>query len=139
MRQQSTAGHLQATVLSKTRVDLQLNKQVRRDMELHNEKVKKIGKSWASGNFHFGDTMKALDPNTEETMWSFFLSLLIEQPRLIFLEIARNATGQARLLALASTAIEQVSLIGLKRTDNLPDRLIELFLRNERRMDLVSK
>ncbi|KAG2456882.1 ZMYM1 protein, partial [Polypterus senegalus] len=41
----STAGHLQATVLSKTfgetRVDLQLNEQVRREMELHNEKVKK--------------------------------------------------------------------------------------------------
>ena len=36
-RHQSTAGHLQAT----TRVDLQLNEQVRRETELHNEKVKK--------------------------------------------------------------------------------------------------
>lgn len=44
-RHQSTAGHLQATVLSKTfgetRVDLQLSKQVRRETELHNEQVKK--------------------------------------------------------------------------------------------------
>ena len=44
-RHQSTAGHLQATVLLKTfgdtRVDLQLNEQVRRETELHNEKVKK--------------------------------------------------------------------------------------------------
>ncbi|XP_070406828.1 zinc finger MYM-type protein 1-like [Nothobranchius furzeri] len=44
-RQQSTAGHLQATVLLKTfgdtRVDLQLSEQARKDTELHNEKVKK--------------------------------------------------------------------------------------------------
>lgn len=45
VRHQSTARHLQATVhlktFGETRVDLQLNKQVRREMELHNEKVKK--------------------------------------------------------------------------------------------------
>ena len=44
-RHQSTTGHLQATVLLKifgdTRVDIQLNKQVRREIELHNEMVKK--------------------------------------------------------------------------------------------------
>ncbi|CAM4596457.1 unnamed protein product [Leuciscus chuanchicus] len=44
-RHQITAGHLQATVLLKTfgetRVDLQLNEQMRRETELHNEKVKK--------------------------------------------------------------------------------------------------
>ncbi|KAG7513368.1 zinc finger MYM-type protein 1-like [Solea senegalensis] len=44
-RHQSTAGHLQATVLLKTfgdtRVDSQLNEQVRRERELHNEMVKK--------------------------------------------------------------------------------------------------
>ncbi len=43
-RHQSTAGHLQATVhlktFGETRVDLQLNEQVRRETELHNEKVK---------------------------------------------------------------------------------------------------
>ena len=45
MRHHSTAGHLQATVLSKTfgeaRVDLQLSEQVRWETELHNKKVKK--------------------------------------------------------------------------------------------------
>ncbi|XP_077445261.1 uncharacterized protein LOC144065901 isoform X4 [Stigmatopora argus] len=44
-RHQSSAGHLQATVLSKTfgetRVELQFNEQVRRETECHNEKVKK--------------------------------------------------------------------------------------------------
>lgn len=44
-RHQSTAGHLQATVLVKTfgdtRVDLQLSEQARRETELHNERVKK--------------------------------------------------------------------------------------------------
>ncbi|XP_019896449.1 uncharacterized protein LOC105029183 isoform X1 [Esox lucius] len=44
-RHQSTAGHLQATVLLKTfgdvRVDVQLNEQMQRETELHNEKVKK--------------------------------------------------------------------------------------------------
>ena len=87
MRHQSTAGHLQAMVLSKTfgetRVDLQLSEQVCRETELHNEKMKKNREIlkrlidcvifWASRNFHFGDTMKALDPKTKETMWSFFL------------------------------------------------------------------
>ncbi|XP_068440759.1 zinc finger MYM-type protein 1-like [Clinocottus analis] len=44
-RHQSTAVHLQATVLLKTfgetRVDSEINKQVCREIELHNEKVKK--------------------------------------------------------------------------------------------------
>ena len=44
-RDQSTARHLRATVLSKTfgetRVDLQLIEQVRRETELHNKQVKK--------------------------------------------------------------------------------------------------
>lgn len=57
--------------------DLQLCVQVCREMELHNEKVKKdreiikrlIGCVifYVSRNFHFGDMMKALDPKTEET------------------------------------------------------------------------
>ncbi|XP_077447404.1 zinc finger MYM-type protein 1-like [Stigmatopora argus] len=45
MRHQSSAGHLQATVRSKTfgdsRVELQFNEQVRTETERHNEKVKK--------------------------------------------------------------------------------------------------
>ncbi|KAM6949866.1 ribonuclease P protein subunit p29 isoform 1-T1 [Lycodopsis pacificus] len=45
IRHQSTTGHLQATVLSKTfgqnQVDPQLDEQVRREKELYNEKVKK--------------------------------------------------------------------------------------------------
>lgn len=45
MRHQRTAGHQKATVLCKTfgetRVDLQLNEQVRRETQLHNERVKK--------------------------------------------------------------------------------------------------
>ena len=44
-RHQSTAGHLQAAVISKTfgetRVDLQLSEQVCRETELHNQQVKK--------------------------------------------------------------------------------------------------
>ncbi|XP_051918603.1 zinc finger MYM-type protein 1-like [Hippocampus zosterae] len=44
-KHQSTAGHLQATVRLKTfgdtRVHVQLSEQARREMELHNEKVKK--------------------------------------------------------------------------------------------------
>ena len=44
-RHQDTAGDLQAMVVSKTfgetRVDIQLSMQVRRETELHNEKVKK--------------------------------------------------------------------------------------------------
>lgn len=44
-RHQSTIGHLQATVLSKTfgetRVDLQLSEQVHRETDLKNQKVKK--------------------------------------------------------------------------------------------------
>lgn len=52
---------------------------------------------------------------------------------------ARNTTGQVRLSALALMAIEKDSLMELKRTDNLSDRVIELFLRKERRMDTVYK
>ena len=54
---------------------------------------------------------------------------------------ARNATGQARLSALASMAIEKELLLELKRTPEkkLHDRVIELFLRKERRMDFVFK
>lgn len=115
-RHQSTAGHLQATVLSKTfgetRVDLQLSEQVRRETELHNEKVKK-NREWLLLNGHF-------QPDSE-------------------LKHARNTAGQARLSALASMAIEKGFLMELKRTDNLYDRIIELFLRKERRMGFVYK
>lgn len=52
---------------------------------------------------------------------------------------ARNTTGQARLSALASMAIEKDFLMELKRTDNLHNRVIEIFLRKERRMDFVYK
>ncbi|KAM9342344.1 zinc finger MYM-type protein 1-like [Pholidichthys leucotaenia] len=51
----------------------------------------------------------------------------------------RNTTGQTRLSALASMAIEKDLLLELKRTDNLYNRVIELFLRKERRMDFVYK
>lgn len=50
---------------------------------------------------------------------------------------ARNTTGQARLSALALMAIEKDFLMKLKHTDNLYDRVIELFLRKERGMDFV--
>ena len=52
---------------------------------------------------------------------------------------ARNMTGQARLSALDSMAIEKDFLMELKCTDNLYDRVIEIFLRKERRMDFVYK
>ncbi|KAG2460693.1 ZMYM1 protein, partial [Polypterus senegalus] len=52
---------------------------------------------------------------------------------------ARNTTGQVRLSALASMAIERDFLMELKRTDNLYNRVNELFLRKERRMDFVYK
>ena len=54
---------------------------------------------------------------------------------------ARNRTGQARLSALASMAIERDLLLELKHapTDGLHDRVIELFLKKERRMDFVYK
>ena len=52
---------------------------------------------------------------------------------------ARNMTGQARLSALASMAIEKDFLMELKHMDNLYDRVIEIFLRKERRMDFVYK
>lgn len=51
---------------------------------------------------------------------------------------ARNTSGQAQLSALASMAIEKDFLMELKRTDNLHDRVIEIFLRIER-MDFVFK
>ncbi|XP_077444502.1 zinc finger MYM-type protein 1-like isoform X2 [Stigmatopora argus] len=52
---------------------------------------------------------------------------------------ARNTTGQARLSALALMAIEKNFLTDMKRTDNLYDRVIEIFSRKERRMDFVYK
>ena len=52
---------------------------------------------------------------------------------------ARNMTGQARLSALALMAIEKDFLLQLKQKDNLYDRVVELFLRRERRMDFVYK
>uniref|UniRef100_A0A8C7XI81 Zinc finger MYM-type protein 1-like n=1 Tax=Oryzias sinensis TaxID=183150 RepID=A0A8C7XI81_9TELE len=51
---------------------------------------------------------------------------------------AKNTTGQTRLSALALMAIEKDFLMELKR-DNLHDRVIEQFLRKERRMDFVFK
>ena len=52
---------------------------------------------------------------------------------------SRNATGQTRLSALASMSIEKNILVELKRTDTLYNRVIEVFLRKERRMDFVFK
>ena len=52
---------------------------------------------------------------------------------------ARNTTGQARLSALASMAIEKVLVSELKRTDVLYSRVIEVFTKRDRRMDFVFK
>ncbi|CDQ74374.1 unnamed protein product [Oncorhynchus mykiss] len=52
---------------------------------------------------------------------------------------SRNATGQTRLSALASMSIEKDLLVELKRTDRLYNRVIEVFLRKERRKDFVFK
>ncbi|XP_049573527.1 zinc finger MYM-type protein 1 isoform X1 [Syngnathus scovelli] len=52
---------------------------------------------------------------------------------------ARNTTGQARPSALASMAIEKDFLMELKRTDDLHNRVIEIFSRKEGRMDFVYK
>ncbi|XP_077478100.1 torsin-4A isoform X3 [Stigmatopora argus] len=52
---------------------------------------------------------------------------------------ARNTTGQTRLSALALMAIEKNFLMDLKRTCNLYHRVIEIFLRKERRMHFVYK
>nr|XP_032834249.1 zinc finger MYM-type protein 1-like [Petromyzon marinus] len=52
---------------------------------------------------------------------------------------SRNKTEQARLSALASMAIEKDLLLELKRTDVLYNRVIELFVKKERRMDFVFK
>ena len=51
---------------------------------------------------------------------------------------ARNTTGQARLSSLASIAIEKDFLLELKRT-GLHERVIDVFLKKERRMDFVFK
>lgn len=51
---------------------------------------------------------------------------------------ARNTTGQAQLSALALMAIEK-DLMELKHKDNLYNRVIELFLSKERKMDFVYK
>ena len=66
--------------------------------------------------------------------------LLFRNPNLVTLikTYARNTTGQARLSALASMAIERDLLLELKRTV-LHDRVIELFLKKERRMDFIFK
>ncbi|XP_054626214.1 zinc finger MYM-type protein 1-like [Dunckerocampus dactyliophorus] len=52
---------------------------------------------------------------------------------------ARNTLGQSRLAALASMSIEKDFLMDLKRREHLYDRVIEVFLRKERRMDFVYK
>ena len=52
---------------------------------------------------------------------------------------ARNRTGQKRLSALASMAIERDLLMELKRTGGLHDRVMDVFLRKERRMDFIFK
>ncbi|XP_077458673.1 uncharacterized protein LOC144075488 [Stigmatopora argus] len=52
---------------------------------------------------------------------------------------ARNTTGQTRLSALALMAIEKNFLMDLKRTCNLYHRVIEIYLRKERRMHFVYK
>ena len=50
---------------------------------------------------------------------------------------SRNTTGQARLSALASMSIERELLLELKLKDRLHDRVTDVFLRKERRMDFV--
>lgn len=53
---------------------------------------------------------------------------------------ARNTTGQARLSALSSMAIERDFLMGLKHRDkDFYDKVISVFLRKERRMDFQFK
>ncbi|KAL0968773.1 hypothetical protein UPYG_G00271580 [Umbra pygmaea] len=52
---------------------------------------------------------------------------------------SRNRTGQDRLSALASIAIEKDLLLELKCKDVLYHRVIEVFLKKERRMDFVFK
>ena len=52
---------------------------------------------------------------------------------------SRNTTGQTRLSALASMAIERDLLLELKHKDKLYNRVIKLFLRKERRMDLILR
>lgn len=52
---------------------------------------------------------------------------------------SRNAIGQTRLSALASMSIEKDLLLELKCKDRLYDRVMEVFLRKERKMDFVLK
>lgn len=52
---------------------------------------------------------------------------------------ARNTTGQARLSGLASMSIEKDLLMELKGTGELYNRAIEVFLREEQRMEFVFK
>lgn len=52
---------------------------------------------------------------------------------------SRNSTGQTRLSALACISIEKDLLLELKRKDKLYDRVIDVFLKKERRMDFVFK
>ena len=52
---------------------------------------------------------------------------------------ARNTTGQTRLSSLASMAMEKNLLLELKSKGLLHDRVIELFLKKDRRMDFVFK
>lgn len=56
-----------------------------------------------------------------------------------FITYTTNTTGQAQLSLWASMAIEKDFLMELKRTDNLFDRVIELFWRKEKGMDLMYK
>ena len=48
-----------------------------------------------------------------------------------------NATGQTRLSALASIAIEKELLIKLKQDARLHEEVIEHFLQKDRRMDFL--
>jgi len=57
------------------------------------------------------------------------------EPTMVF---ARNTTGQTGLPALASMAIEQDLFLELKHSDDLYNRVNELFLMEERRMELCT-
>lgn len=154
-RHRSAAGRLQATALSKTfgetRVDLQLSEHVRRETELCNKKVNKdreILKRLTDGVifFLFGQTGTFISG----TRWKCWIpkqrklcgassSPFWEQHKHTWPEIARNTRGQARPSALASMAITKEFIMELKCTDNLYDRVTDLFLRKERKMDFVYK
>ena len=101
----------------KTRVDLQLNEQERRRTELHNEQVKKNR-----------DILKRLIDTV----------IFLGKQELAFRghDESKESNNKGNYIELLEhTAI----LMELKRTGGLHERVMEVFLRKERRMDFVFK